>query len=216
MQRGKMRFDGIIFDIDGTLWDSCEAVRLSWGESLLRRYSCAEAPDLDAVRSIMGMTPDEISKKLFSSFGARAREVFDALSEDECAYIYDHGASLYPGAAETLKKLKESYRLFIVSNCQHGYIEALVHSCGFEGLFEDCLCAGVTGRDKAGNLAALISEHNIERALFIGDTRGDEEAARAAGCAFVHAAWGFGGAEAPDASAGSISELPDVIKKLEG
>ena len=211
-----MRFDGIIFDIDGTLWDSCEAVCESWRSSLLRRRGCADAPGIAAVRSIMGMTPDEISERLFGRFGARAREVFDELSEDECAYLAAHGASVYPGAEETLRALSKEYPLFIVSNCQRGYIEAFLASCGFGGCFSGRLCAGETGLGKAENLAALISAHALKRALFIGDTRGDEAAARSAGCAFIHAAWGFGDAEAPDAAAGSFFELPGEIRKLEG
>ena len=70
-----MKYDALIFDIDGTLWDSCEAVRRSWRQSLRRRYGCFGSPDLSQVRSIMGLGPDEIAQKLFSRFGARAREV---------------------------------------------------------------------------------------------------------------------------------------------
>ena len=92
-----MKYDALIFDIDGTLWDSCEAVRRSWQQSLRRRYGCFGSPDLSQVRSIMGLGPDEIAQKLFSRFGEHAREVFDALSEDECAYLAEHGAELYPG-----------------------------------------------------------------------------------------------------------------------
>ena len=210
-----MKFDGIVLDIDGTLWDSCEAVRLSWQESLRRRYGCFGSPDLSQVRSIMGLGPDEIARKLFSRFGDRAREVFDALSVDECAYLSEHGAELYPGVIETLRALASERRLFIVSNCQEGYIEAFLHACGVEELFEDCLCAGVTGLDKGGNLRRLMREHGLTRAAFVGDTAGDESAARSCGCAFVHAAYGFGAAESPDATLASFAELPAVLEKLE-
>ena len=210
-----MRFDGLIFDIDGTLWDSCEAVRASWQLSLRRRYGCFGSPDLEQVRSIMGLGPDEIAQKLFSRFGSHAREVFDALSVDECAYLSERGAEVYPGVIDTLRAMAKERRLFIVSNCQAGYAEAFLHACGVKDLFEDCLSAGVTGLDKSGNLRRLMREHGLARAAFVGDTVGDERAARENGCAFIHAAYGFGGAKAPNAVLDSFSELPAVLKELE-
>ena len=210
-----MRFDGLIFDIDGTLWDSCEAVRQSWQRSLRRRYGCFGSPDLSQVRSIMGLAPDEIAAKLFGRFGSRAREVFDALSEDECAYLAEHGAALYPGVEAGLRALAQTRRLFLVSNCQRGYIEAFVAACGFEALFEAQLCAGVTGLGKGENLQKLMRERGLSHAVFVGDTLGDESAARQAGCAFVHAAYGFGTAERPDAVIHSFAELPAILAKQE-
>ncbi len=210
-----MRFDALIFDIDGTLWDSCEAVRKSWRLSLRRRYGCFGSPDLAQVRSIMGLGPDEIAQKLFGRFGARAREVFDALAEDECAYLAAHGAALYPGVAEGLRELSRTRRLFLVSNCQKGYAEAFLAACGFEGLFEARLCAGDTGLDKSGNLKKLLRGYAPERAVFIGDTALDERAAREAGLPFIHAAYGFGAAERPDAAVSSFAELPAALAMLE-
>ena len=210
-----MRFDGLVFDIDGTLWDSCEAVRDSWRESLRRRCGCFGSPDLAQVRSIMGLGPDEIAQKLFSRFGSHAREVFDALSVDECAYLSEHGAEVYPGVLDTLRTLAAERRLFLVSNCQEGYLEAFLHSCGLAGVFEDFLSTGITGLDKSRNLQKLMREHALSRVVFVGDTVGDERAARENGCAFVHAAYGFGSAEAPDAVLGAFAELSDVLKQLE-
>ena len=210
-----MKEPSLIFDIDGTLWDSCEAVRKSWQLSLRRRYGCFGSPSLEQVRSIMGLTPDEIAAKLFSRFGSHAREVFDALSEDECAYLSAHGAALYPGAGEALETLAQSgRRLFLVSNCQRGYIESFLESSGFSALFEAHLCAGETGLSKGENLFRLISERALGRTVYVGDTLSDERAAREAGCAFIHAAYGFGSAELPDASIRSLSELPGVVENM--
>ena len=210
-----MKTDALIFDIDGTLWDSCEAVRASWQQSLRSRYGCFGSPSLEQVRSIMGLTPDEIADKLFSRFGAHAREVFDTLSEDECAYLAVHGAALYPGVSETLPLLAARVPLFIVSNCQKGYLEALFASTGFGAYFTDARSAGMTGLDKAGNLRALLREYAPESAVFVGDTRGDEDAARAAGCRFVHAAYGFGDAAAPDAVIHHFGELLSLLDNRE-
>lgn len=210
-----MKFDALIFDIDGTLWDSCEAVRQSWQLSLRKHYGCFGSPDLAQVRSIMGMGPDEIARTLFSRFGTHAREVFDTISEDECAYLAAHGADVYPGVPEGLRALAPARRLFLVSNCQRGYIEAFLASNAMEDLFEDCLSTGRTGLGKTDNLKKLMREHALSRAVFIGDTGSDERAAREAGCAFIHATYGFGQAESPDAVLRSFAELPAILEKLE-
>ena len=209
-----MKQASLIFDIDGTLWDSCEAVRRSWQLSLFRRYGCTGSPSLEQVRSIMGMTPDEIAGKLFSRFGAHAREVFDALSGDECAYLAAHGAALYPGVGETLGTLARAHRLFIVSNCQCGYIESFLESTGFAPLFEGYLSAGATGLAKSGNLLLLRREYGLADAVYVGDTHADELSAREAHSGFIHAAYGFGTAERPDATLRRFTELPELIEKL--
>ena len=210
-----MRFDAVIFDIDGTLWDSCEGVQQSWQESLLRHYGSDDAPDLSQVRSIMGLGPDEIALKLFSRFGTRAREVFDTISEDECAWLAVHGADVYPGVLEGLRALAQTRRLFLVSNCQRGYLEAFLAANALEGLFEDGLSTGITGLAKPDNLKKMKREHALSRAVFVGDTRSDENAAREASCSFIHAAYGFGKTESPDAVLRSFAELPAVLETLE-
>ena len=50
----------------------------------------------------------------------------------------------------------------------------------------------------------------------MGDTRSDESSARKAGCAFVHAAYGFGSCEAADAVIHGLGELPGLLKTGEG
>ena len=44
-----MKFDGIIFDLDGTLWDSCRSVAESWHLTLTRRFGIKEAPSLSEI-----------------------------------------------------------------------------------------------------------------------------------------------------------------------
>ena len=51
-----------------------------------------------------------------------------------------------------------------------------------------------------------------EGAFYVGDTVMDERAARSAGIPFIHAAYGFGEAEEPDARLCDIRELPELLK----
>ncbi len=61
----KNKFDGIIFDLDGTLWDSTNNVALAWQAALDEVDYLDEAMTQERVRSITGMTYDAIFDKLF-------------------------------------------------------------------------------------------------------------------------------------------------------
>ena len=202
----------MIFDLDGTLWDSCRSVAESWALTLAQKYGALIRPTEADIRGIMGMTASQIAGSLFSPYGQQAQAVCrDCLSE-ECAYIAIHGGQLYPGVEELFKALKSSRGLYIVSNCQDGYIQCFLEYTGFGKYISDFECSGVTGLSKAENIA-LISRRNALRApLYVGDTAMDEASAAGAGVPFIHAAYGFGRAEAPLAVIHSPLELLDIIE----
>ena len=77
--------------------------------------------------------------------------------EDNVA-IKEMGGELYEGVSEGLNILNEYYDLFIVSNCQSGYIENFLSQNKFENLFKDYLCWGDTNEPKPLNTAAVINK----------------------------------------------------------
>ena len=206
-----MYTDGVLFDLDGTLWDSCRVVAESWGETLRRLVPGAVPPGTDDVRGIMGMTAPQIVRALFSQYDEAAETLALTCMREENAYIAVHGGQLYPGLEETLAALSACVPLFIVSNCQDGYIQCFLESSGLGAYFRDYECEGSTGLGKAENIALLCRRHGLRRPVYVGDTRSDEAAARAAGCAFVHAAYGFGTADAPDAVIETLRALPELL-----
>ena len=211
-----MAIDGIIFDLDGTLWDSCRVVAESWELTLRQRLGIERGPGPEDIRRVMGMTADEITRTLFSEYGARAEEICRLCIHCENAYIAEHGGDLYPGVPEMLEALRRRFPLFIVSNCLEGYIECFLESSGLGPCFRDYACEGATGLRKAGNIALIAQRNGLRAPVYIGDTALDERSAREAGCPFIHAAYGFGSAESPDAVIASPAELPALIEAWEG
>ena len=55
------------------------------------------------------------------------------------------------------------------------------------------------------------SGYGIDNAVYVGDTAGDESAARYAGIPFVWAAYGFGKAKAPDGVIQTIGDLANLL-----
>ena len=203
----------VMFDLDGTLWDSAQSVAESWNEVFAKRDASLPMLTAEDVHRVMGMTMKEIAEKLQPEMDPAWRDkVFDECCRHEVDYLYDHPGVLYPGLRETLEKLRDGgYTTAIVSNCQRGYVEAFLHGSGLGSLFADYEEWERTGLPKGENIRLVMERNGFSRAVYIGDTRKDEEAARLAGIPFIHAAYGFGTAEAPDGVIVNIAELPALL-----
>lgn len=206
--------DGIIFDLDGTMWDSCDTVAASWQHTLREFYDPTAIITRESISSIMGMTTEQIIGIIFSPYGERAAEICHHVMEVEAEYCASHGGKLFPGLEEALKSLSAHHPLFIVSNCQVGYIQAFLRFTGFSEYFTDYIEQGATGLSKGENISLIISRHGLSSPVYVGDTQSDKNAADAASCPFIHASYGFG--KVPDAvnSISAISELPALIASL--
>lgn len=211
-----MNIDGIIFDLDGTLWDSCCIVAESWGHTLRTKYGAQSVPTEADVRSVMGLTVAQIAERLFSEYGGRALEICTDCIREENAYLAAHGGGTpYPGLGELFGRLSGRCRLYIVSNCIDGYIQCFLGCTGLGGYIKDFECEGVTGMKKADNIALIAQRNGLKRYIYVGDTASDEESAALAGCPFVHASYGFGTAKTPAAVIGAPLELPAVIDVMD-
>lgn len=205
----------ILFDLDGTLWDSSEQVIAAWNRCIREELHRTEQFTLAQMQSYMGKTMEEIAALMFPMESEALRcEYLASCTAAEHDYLADHPAALYTGSREIIEALAKEYTLGIVSNCQDGYIECYLAQCGFASCFSDIECAGRTGRPKGENIRLVMERNNITHCIYVGDTRGDEEAAEFAGVPFVHAAYGFGVAQNAAAVLQDIRELPAVAAKL--
>ena len=206
-----MKIDSIIFDLDGTLWDSTETVSESWSKTLAEHCGPVKKISPEDVAGIMGLTGPEIAEKLFSGFGEKRFEVCELCLSEEPAYIAVHGGIIYSGVEEMLAALSERYPLFIVSNCQSGYVEAFLEYSGYGKYFRDYEYLGRQGLSKMENIRLVMERNRLKSCVYVGDTAHDEKSAHGAGCDFVHAAYGFGKATSP---IDTINNAADLIEKL--
>lgn len=208
-----MKVESLIFDMDGTLWDSAANVAASWTEVLERQKDIDGVVTERDIQSVMGLPMDEIAARLFSEVSPeRQMEIMDACGDYENEYLRKHGGRLYDGVPETLEKLSGTHRLFIVSNCQSGYIEAFLAYYGFGKYFKDILCWGDTKASKGESIRILMERNDITDAAYVGDIQGDCDSARYAGIRFIHAEYGFGEVADKDARIGSFSELAELVE----
>ena len=190
------KFDGLIFDLDGTLWDSTISVARAWqaAKEEVDYVHVDVTPEM--VAGIAGMTYDAIYDTLFPDLDAGKRKEFKALcAKKELEVLEENGGVLYPQLEETLKYLSEKYRLFVVSNCQSGYIEIFIKYSNLSKYFSGHACYGTKSQPKAENIKDIVNDFELKSPVYIGDTKGDYESSRKAGVPFIFAAFGFGHVE---------------------
>ena len=208
---------GILFDLDGTLWDSSELVITAWNRCIREKTDRKEQFTAADMRGFMGKTMEDIAALMFPDMPENERiHILHMCEAEEQAYLSDHHPVLYPYEKEVMEKLAESYTLAVVSNSQDGYVQIYLGQCGFGSLFSDMECAGRTGKDKAYNIQLVMQRNNITNCIYVGDTQTDMLAAEKAGVPFVHAAYGFGKPERCAAAIGDLRELISAADRISG
>jgi len=191
--------DSIIFDLDGTLWDGTDGAAVIWREEASKYPEVTDSITADKLKALYGRPLEEIALLLLPS---ASREVALSIMEEsvvkQCPYLEEHGGILYPNLETTLKELKKKYKLYIVSNCEEGYIQCFLKAHKLEEYFLDYEYPGRTRLSKAENIKLIIERNHLSNPIYVGDTSGDEKASRLANIPFVYAKYGFGKAESYD------------------
>jgi phosphoglycolate phosphatase len=207
-----MNLDSIIFDLDGTLWDSSEVVLKAWNIVIQDYDMVKERITREARESIMGLQAHQIGNKLFPHLDKEtSTKLIKHCCEEEKKFILKEGGKLYLDLELVLKKLSESYPLYIVSNCEGGYIETFLEYHKLGKYFKDIECAGNTGQSKGENIKLIMKRNNLKNPVYVGDTQGDCSAAGVANVPFVFASYGFGAVEKYDYKINDITELINMF-----
>ncbi|MCR4651970.1 MAG: HAD family hydrolase [Lachnospiraceae bacterium] len=203
-------FDSIIFDVDGTIWDSTPVAANAWNRAL-EEQGFSERVTADRLKGLFGLPMDAIIKDIIPWADDATRKDFAPhCFAYEHEYLARESGFVYQGIHELFRKASARVPLFIVSNCQAGYIELMLAKTGLGDTVTDHLCPGDTGLFKADNILKIVGKHNLTAPLYVGDTQMDLDACRAAGVPFCYATYGFGTADHPD----HIIDSPLDLMKL--
>jgi phosphoglycolate phosphatase len=217
-------FEGwtILFDLDGTLVDTAPDLLGALNHVLT---GMALAPvSLEAVAEMIGHGARAMIETGLKTQGAvlSATEM-DAAFERFIAYYVDHIADHsrpFEGAVEALAALRDAgATLTVCTNKRQDLSERLIGALGLSHQFDV-----IFGADRATNRKPH-ADHVFEtlaaaggdpaRALFVGDSRTDERAARNAGLPFVFVTFGYEAETVEDIAADvAISHYTQLVSAL--
>lgn len=207
-----VKCDGVIFDVDGTLWDSTFVVKDAWNEAITEAGYDNPHITADRLKGLFGLPMDDIIKDIMPELsGDKRNELAPHIYKYEHDFLEERMGELYPEIIEVMRKLSQTIPVYIVSNCQAGYIELFMRRTGIEDIVTDHLCPADLGLLKAENIKTLVDKYKMEHPIYVGDTIMDENACRKAGCPFCFAEYGFGVSEAADYTIKSPAELLELL-----
>jgi phosphoglycolate phosphatase len=205
--------DAIIFDVDGTLWDSTPQVAIAWQMIAKNCKVPYEHITPERLHREFGKMMKDIAYSIFPDLSKEdALGVLKECMDYEVAYLLSHPPLPYDGVEQVFKYFNRKIPLFIVSNCQAGYIETFLETSDLSEYITCHLCPDDTGLNKAGNIKKIVDDFDLHSAVYVGDTMGDYNSAREAGVDFIYAKYGFG--DVPDAPE-TIFKPRDLIRIYE-
>jgi phosphoglycolate phosphatase len=200
--------NAIIFDVDGTLWDSTDVVAKAWNLAIKETTSLSITVSPDELKGQFGKPLEDIINALFPMLSNQEKSDFEkSLYQYEHEFIRKEACHLYEGMTEGIQTLSKKYNLFIVSNCQDGYIEDFLEITKLGEYITDFTCPGETGLLKGDNLKLIMQRNHLTSSIYVGDTQGDADACKIAGIPMIYASYGFGSVKTPNYVISKFSDL---------
>lgn len=192
-----MKYDSIILDVDGTIWDTTQIVANAWNLAIQKHYPQVPLVSASILKGQFGKTMEVIANNLFPCLSENEKKILiDKCCEEEQLAIQNNKSNItYPNVIESIKELAKKIPVFIVSNCQSGYIELVIEKNQIADYIKDFECYGNTLKSKAENILILKERNMLKNTVYVGDTLGDAQSCKEAGIPFIWAEYGFGKVE---------------------
>lgn len=216
----------VLFDLDGTLLDTAADITLALNRATAE-YGWGPLPESD-VRRMIGRGSPILIERAAVALGRSLDEATHAALIERFFHHYgalqefdEYAAQPYPGAAESLRRLHDAgLGTAIVTNKQQRFAEGLLKRLGLSS-YVDCVVGGdACERRKPDPQPLLFACESLHvpasRALMVGDSINDVQAARAAGMPIVCVPYGYNEGRDPrslqcDALIGTLAELPALL-----
>lgn len=205
---------GIIFDLDGTLWEVIDNTYESVNE-VCKKYKI-NCVSKDTVISCFGLDKNDTALKYFPTLDKNFRlKIMDEIAVVNIDKLKLSGGNIYDGVKDTLELLSKKYDLYIVSNTANNeYIDAFLDGNSVRKYFKDYIAASSVNISKNCAIKKIIDNNKINRAIYVGDTIYDLEASKCAGIPFIWAKYGFGKNVCAEYSINIFKEIIQVIEKI--
>ena len=213
-----MKIDAVVYDFDGTLYDSFEGINSAFKKTSLLVHSVeVELNKKDIVPQLIQLYENAFGKDkidAFSNFQQHFRHFYDNI-------CYNDG-QLYPNTVDVLDRFNDfGIKQYIVSNKPQKILEKILVENNIEKYFKEVSghpTGGATLSRKSDRMKDLLESISLNpnNLLLVGDTIEDFEMAELNKCIFVHAAYGYGTIEKKCLSVSAIDEILNLITHDEG
>ncbi len=184
--------DGLIFDMDGTLWDAVDTYARIWNH-VFALAGRTNKITREMLLGSIGMPIPRILQNLFPDISKEETAYFSReLAACEPILLAQYGGTPYPGVIEGLEQLSHKYPLFLVSNCDAHTLPIFMNYIGIIPYITEAIAYGNTHLPKGDNMLILKEKYGLKQPLYMGDIDADGQEAHRVGFPFVHARYGFG------------------------
>jgi phosphoglycolate phosphatase-like HAD superfamily hydrolase len=174
----------VIFDMDGTLFQTNRILELSLEETfeLLRGKSLwdKETP-IDIYRRIMGVPLPAVWETLLQNHSIDTRNLAnDFFQKQLIGCIHSGKGELYPNVAEIFRNLKNNhFPIFIASNGQTEYLDAIVHYYSLQELITEMFSIQqIASQNKSELVGKIVKKYKLKKGFVVGDRLSDFLAAK--------------------------------------
>ena len=197
----------ILFDLDGVLMDTREIMRIAWRQVQEVHGIVAS---FDEYSSHLGRPFPDIIGRLGIAYGDEILATYERASTRVA-----HLAKPFPGILPSLRILTDAgCRLGVVTSKPRQRAVPLVEMLGASFVTVRTPEA-VRGKPAPDPLMLAMVDAGVDPAdtIYVGDMAVDQQAARRAGVAYAHAAWGYGH---PDEPCPRVLRAPSDLTELGG
>lgn len=172
----------IIFDMDGTLFKTdliLEPALEATFEKLRMENLWNDKTPIEKYREIMGVPLSVVWETLCPEHTIEVRNNSNILFHDELINQINMGqGALYEGVEESLAQLSKQYPLYIASNGQTPYLQAIMVKYQLNRFIKNVYSIDLIPSGNKSELVQLVkSENGIENGFVVGDRSSDIKAA---------------------------------------
>jgi len=214
-------FDIVGFDLDGTLIDS--SADLAAGVNHALASIGLPAHSVEEVKGFVGKGVVVMLERALRASGdysdARLAALRPVFADYYTAHLTDYSRP-YPGAVAALEAIQASgTRVALCTNKSEQFTLPLLRQLDLTDHFSAIICGDTLGqgilKPDPAPLRAMVEHAGGGRAVFIGDTSHDIEAARAAGLACIAVSFGFVDATDQLSADAILDGYPNLLSLLE-
>jgi phosphoglycolate phosphatase len=213
-----VKYDTVIFDLDGTILDTLEDLKQSINYAL--KKSGYPERSCDEVRRFVGNGIRKLVERAVPEGVGTAEcdKVHEIFTEHYAVHCADNTCE-YEGITELVKKLRDAgCKTAVVSNKADYAVKSLCETY-FKGLFDVAVGEreGVAKKPSPDSVNACLKELNGKKGVYIGDSDVDIETAKNANLDAIIVDWGFRDREflrehGAKVIVGTTSEIYEIIK----